>query len=215
MIRAVVSAALVLAAGAASPSRAAADDAPADPVADEAGEANLESIAPRQGIVVTLSAGGGVTFGIGINDSVGRGTAATLRVAHVATPRTLFALELVTSALFHQVVMPAAGDDPEVRTTYTNNASALLVGAQYYVGPAFWIRGAAGVGHYLGRQVLRADGTGREDVRLGGFATSAGGGLDLVRWGRVRAGLELISTALLTRDGLLSSSGLLLSVNVD
>ncbi|MDQ3366520.1 MAG: hypothetical protein M3680_13925 [Myxococcota bacterium] len=202
-------------------SHAAAAPAPppvADPVPDpavaEAGDANLETKAVRSGIVVTLGIGGAVTLGFGVNDSTGSGGAGILRVARVASPRSLIALELVGSALFHQVKM---GD---VSTTFTNQVSSLLVGGQYYVNPALWLRVALGFGRYFGDDVLREparDGEPptRGDVRLAGPAGSAGAGLDLIRYKRFRVGVEICSTAIATRDGLLSSSGFLLGFSVD
>ena len=70
---------------------ATTDDTP-DPAAVNAGEANLEPIAQRQGLAFTLAIGGAVTLGFGINDSTGTGGSGVLRLAHVATPRSLITL---------------------------------------------------------------------------------------------------------------------------
>src|SRR5512139_310917 len=101
-------------------STAAADDKP-DPAAVQAGEANLESNAPRKGLVFTFAVGGGITLGFGVNDSTGTGGAGILRLAHVATPRSLVTLEIVGSALLHQV-QEGMGDTAET-TTYVNQVT--------------------------------------------------------------------------------------------
>ena len=193
-------------------STAIADEKP-DPAALQAGEANLESIAPRQGLVFTFSTGVGVTLGFGINDSTGTGGAAIVRLAHVATPRTLVLLEVAGSGLLHQVQM---GDE---RKTYVNQVSNLLVGAQFYANAALWFRVAGGVGTFVGKEVLIEPEPGmparRGDLELAGPAMSVGAGLDFVRLKRVRLGVELMGTGLLNREGVLSSGGFLFSIGID
>lgn len=179
-----------------------------DPSVADAGDANLEPETQRRGVAVTLAFGGGMTLGIGVDNATGRGGAGTLRISHVATPRTLLAIELVASALFREVSF-GMGSDAD-KQLVNDEASNVLVGAQYYVNPALWLRGAVGFGRYRAASVA-----GRAGRRLAGPAGSFGAGVDIVRWSRVRLGLELTSTAMLNRDGILSSSGLLLGVTVD
>jgi len=196
---------------------ARADDAPPDPIATEAGEANLEVDAPRDGIVVTFGVGGGMTLGFGVNDSTGTGGAVTLRLARVATRRSLITLELIGSALFHTVRM-GMGDDA-TNQRFTNQVSSALVGAQHYVNQALWLRIAGGFSRYFGDDVLLEAPAGqpqrRGDVRYAGPAGSVGAGLDLLRWKRFHVGAEIFSTGIITRDGILSSNGFLLGFSVD
>ncbi len=188
-----------------------------DPAATRAGEANLESTTARSGIVVTLAVGGALTLGFGINDSTGSGGAGTFRIARVATPDTLITLEILGSALFHQV-RSGMGVDAET-TTYTNQVSSFLVGAQHYVNAGLWLRLGLGFGRYLGDEVLLDAPPGepmqRGDVRRAGPAGSVGAGLDVLRLKRFRLSAEICSTGMLTRDGLLSSSGFLIGFSVD
>ena len=127
---------------------ASADDVPPtkppDPSAVQAGEANLESNAARQGLVFTFAPGGAITLGFGVNDSTGTGGGASLRIAHVATPRALVTLEIVGSALFHQVTMGMG--DAAVTDTFTNQFTSFLVGVQAYANPALFVRFSAEIG---------------------------------------------------------------------
>lgn len=192
-------AALVLAA-----SPALADEPPPDPAVTEAAEANLLPAGTRENVVLTAAVGGSLTIGLGINDAVGRGGSLSLRLGKVANARWLVTVELATYALLHRF----AG------TLHTNTEATLQVGGQYYVRPKLWLRFAGGVGFYRGEMVLLESGArGRQELR--GLAGTVGAGLDLVRWGRVIVGLELASTGLATRDGLLSSSALLLGLSLD
>lgn len=200
----------------ATSSLAAAEDKP-DPAAVQAGEANLESTAQRKGLMLTLAAGGGVTLGFGVNDSTGTGGAAVLRLAHVATPRSLVTLEIAGSGLLHQV---QEGMGPDAMTeTYVNQVTNFLVGTQFYANPALWFRIAGGFGRYLGDEVLLEARPGtpqrRGDIRLAGPAVSVGAGIDFVRLKRVRIGAELMATGMINREGLLSSGGFLVGITVD
>lgn len=184
--------------------RIATAEPPPDPAVAEASEANLESRSWRDNIVVTLGAGGSFTLGFGIEDAVGRGGSGTLRLAKVASPRWLVTLEFSTYALLHSFE----------GTLHTNTEAAFLVGGQYYVRSKLWVRIAGGFGVYRGEMVA-LEGGGRGDQRLAGVASTVGGGLDLKRWGRFGFGLEIASTMLLTRDGVLSSNGMLLTAVID
>jgi hypothetical protein len=180
-------------------------------------EANLESTASRQGFVFTFAAGGAVTLGFGVNDSTGTGGAGTLRIAHVATPRTLVTLEIVGSALFHQV-SEGMGADAKT-TTYTNQLTNFMLGAQAYANPALWFRLAAGIGRYKGDHVLLEAPPGqpqmRGDLHLVGPSFSVGAGIDIIRLKRFRLSGELQGTGLINREGLLSSGGFLLGFTID
>jgi hypothetical protein len=194
------------------PAIAAADDEP-EPTVVQAGEANLESTAERQGLVFTLAAGGGVTLGFGVNDSTGTGGTAVIRLAHVATPRSLVVLEIAGSGLLHQVKM---GDET---TTYVNQVTNFLVGVQAYANKALWFRAAGGLGRYKGDEVLLESKPGtpqrRGDIKLAGPAISFGAGVDFVRLKRVRIGAELMVTGMINREGLLSSGGFMVGLSID
>ncbi len=180
-----------------------ADEGAPDPAATAAGDANLESTARRKGMSVTFAAGGGLTFGLGIADSVGRGGAAALRLGHVATPRTVLTLELVGVALFHAVQTTSGMTERR-----TNRDSNLLVGGQYFVNSALWVRGAVGLGVY------RADSV-ADDTTLIGPAGALGAGVDVLRWKRVALGLEIMSIGMLNKDGVLSSNAVMLNASVE
>jgi hypothetical protein len=176
-----------------------------DPAAVEAGDANLESIALRKGFIFTLALGGALSVGFGMDNATGQGGAVTLRLAHVANARAVFATELVGTALFFSVA----------RRVYRTDTTSLLIAGQYYINPALWIRGAAGLGRYAGEQLRVDDIIFRERFRLLGPAGSAGAGIDLVRLKRLRASIEFCSTAMINRDGVLSSNGLLVGLSID
>ena len=185
-----------------------------DPAATQAGEANLESIATRQGYVFTLAFGGAVTLGFGVPDSTGTGGAGTLRIARVAGPRTLITLEVAGSALFHQV--KEGMGTGSMTTTYTNQVTNFLVGAQLYANAALWFRIAGGFGRYFGDEVLVDPAPAmRRDLRLAGPALSVGAGVDIVRLKRFRLSAELQGTGMVNREGVLSSGGFLLGFTVD
>jgi hypothetical protein len=195
---------------------AAADEPAPDPAAVNAGEANLESTAQREGLSITFAAGGGITLGFGVNDSTGTGGSGVIRLAHVATPRSLVMLEIVGSGLLHQV-QEGMGMDAETKT-YVNQVSNFLVGGQFYANPALWFRIAGGFGRYFGDNVTVSRENGLRkigDIRLAGPAVSVGAGVDFVRLKRFRLGAELMATGMVNREGLLSSGGFLVGLTFD
>ena len=210
MSRAALASALVAAVLASGPARAddgppAAREPPPDPAVIEAGDANLESTALRKGVIFTLALGGALSVGVGMENATGRGGAVTLRLAHVASSRAVVATEIVGSELFFSV----SG------SLYRTNATNFLIAGQYYINPALWIRGAAGIGRYAGGELRMGDAIFRERVRLVGPAGSAGAGIDIVRFKRFRASLEFCSTAMLNREGVLSSNAFLVGLSID
>lgn len=186
------------------PGAPAAAPAP-DPAAVEAGDANLESRAPRQGIVATLGLGGALSVGLGMDNATGQGGALTLRLAHVANARTMIAVEVHGSALFFNV-----SGEP-----YRTHAASVLLAAQRYLNPALWLRAGIGFGRYAGEELRVDDFILRERVRYAGPAGSVGAGVDVARLKRLRASLEFCTTAMINRDGVLSSSGFLLGLSID
>lgn len=213
MIRALVAIALLAetahAGGAATP--APAPKAPAEPAPDraaqEAGEgANLEPDAPRDGFVATISLiAGGVTVGIGMENATGQGNAGLVRLAHVATPRTMIVFEIVYNALIQ-----IDGDD-----LYGVHSINMLAGAQRYVKPALWLRGAAGAGLLYGEEDRVGGLIRRPAVENWGPAVSGGAGVDLFRWKWLRGSVEYCVAAMYNSDGVVLSNTLLFGAGFD
>ena len=210
MIRGPAAGVLVAAVLASAPARAEDRPAPArepapDPAAVEAGDANLESIALRRGFIFTFAFGGSISVGLGMDGATGSGGAGTLRLAHVASSRAVFATEIVGSVQLFD----------ESGTLYRTDLTSFLIAGQYYLNPALWVRAAAGLGRYAGNELRMGDFILRERVRLAGPAGSAGAGVDLIRLKRFRTSLEFSSTAMLNRDGVLSSNAFLIGLSID
>jgi hypothetical protein len=184
---------------------AAATTAP-DPAVAQAADANLESTADRQGFIVAAAVGGGLILGFGIDDSIGRGGAVDLRIGHVATPRTVLTLEAAFTAALHR---PSTSS-----STATNTSANLLAGAQYYVNPSLWLRVAGGVGIYQAHQVAMAMGK-LGDLELVGPALLGGIGVEALRFRWGVFGVEVATSAMANRDGVLVASDLLLGVAFD
>lgn len=157
-----------------------------DPAATSAAqEANLESNAPREGVTLAASIGGGILLAKGSVDKI---PVLSLRIGHVATPTTVLVLELTGGAFQHTPAM--------IGPTYTDTTSSVLVGAQYYVGPTFWIRGSGGLNVHT---VQDTAGTTARPGPAGQF----GLGVDLVVRHFWRLGLETYGIAAVDGDGLL------------
>jgi hypothetical protein len=172
---------------------------PQDPAVDEAGDANLEPNADRNGVTFAVVLGAGLMVGIGIQGSVGRGGALGLRLGRVATRHTVMTFEVSGGAVLHEphVMKPSVE---------TNSNTDVLVGAQYYLNPSLWVRGAGGVGIYHGNQVeLSAGGLG--DVRLIGPTMLGGLGVDIVRFRSIVLGIETGTSALISRSGVGGGGG--------
>jgi len=164
-----------------------------DPAAEEAAsESNLESRSPREGTTFSAAAGGSFALGFGIDDSVGRGGAVSLRLGHVMTPSSVLLLELEGASQFHRIAMDNVVHNDDVHA---------LVGAQYYTNPSLWIRGGVGYGGYT---LVQASGT----TKLGGVAAVFGIGLDILRRHYFVLGLEAFTTGTINKDGVITSSAL-------
>jgi len=183
-----------------------ADDAP-DPAVADASEANLESTENRRGLTFAGSLGGGLILGFGIKDSVGRGPAISLRLGHVATRRTVITFEAGVTAALHK----PAGMDSSLQTNTNTN---LLAGALYYVNPSLWVRFSGGLGVYRGNQVALSSGA-IGNVVLVGPAVLGGVGVDIARFKAAVLGLEVGTSAMINRDGVLLASGLNLGLSFD
>ncbi len=205
LVAGALAAALLAPASARAEDRAApAPEPPPDPAAVEAGDANLEPV-ERRGMIFTFALGGGLSIGLGMANATGQGGAASLRLGHVANARTVVAAEFVGSALFF-------GVNGELYRTDVQN---FLISGQFYVGPALWVRAGVGFGRYAGNELRMGEAIFRERFRLAGPAGSAGAGVDVVRLRRVRASLEFCSTAMINRDGVMSSNAFLIGLSVD
>lgn len=173
----------------------------ADPAAeDAAGEANLESNAPRAGMTFSVAIGAGITMG----DGVGRGPALSFRVGHVATPSTVLTLELTGGSLLHQESSPM-GNGPILH----NDFIGLMAGGLHYVSGSFWIRGAGGLATYT--VDTGASTSNRAHLGITGVA---GLGLDFVRWHYLVLGIETFSqVAIVGTRGLMLNTGLCLGLS--
>ncbi len=154
-----------------------------DPIADvEASEANLESNAPRSGLLVSVSLGFGVLIGGDIG--VGSGGMASVRVGHVATRKTVITFELTGTGALHT---QATQDSP-----VTDTNAGLFAGALSYASPSTWFRIAGGP------TVFNANLGGTGYRTAAGIGALLGGGLDLARWGYLVLGCEVMSMASVT-----------------
>jgi len=184
-------------AGARTEVAGAAPAAP-DPSAIEAGDANLEPLGDRRGVTFAACFGGGLMVGFGIKDSVGRGGAGSLRLGHVATPRTVVTFEIEGTGALHRPAKTAAIE--------TNTLINALVGAQYYANRSLWLRSAGGFGLYQGRKVVMSNGT-LGDVTLPGGTMLFGAGFDLARYKWLVATFEVRLSAMINSDGVLMAFG--------
>lgn len=169
-----------------------------DPITDEeASEANLETASPRSGITVSFSLGAGLLLGGDIG--VGRGGAASLRIGHVATRRTVITFELTgTGALHKRAMLDSAVTDTNV---------GLYAGALRYVTRSTWLRAAGGLTAFTAN--VGTD-TQHAHAGLGGLV---GGGLDLIRWGYLVLGAEFFGMSSITGDGFKINTGFCLGLS--
>jgi len=166
-----------------------------DPIADEeSAEANLESKAPRDGYVVSLSLGAGLLVGGDIG--VGRGGSGSLRVGHVATRHTVITFELTGTGAAHKPAMNSSA--------VTDTNVSLFAGALRYATKSTWVRTSGGITVF----------TPNSDPKLAraGLGGLLGGGLDLVRWGYLVLGLEVFGVASATGDGFKVNTGFMVGL---
>jgi hypothetical protein len=177
-----------------------------DPVVAASAQHGIESTSRHQGLSATLAIGGGLTVGVGIDSSVGRGPAGSLRIAHMAGERWAFTAEIANTTLLHRV----KGTDSSSGDLRTDVGTNLLFGAQLYVNRVLWLRGGVGLGSFS------IDEPDSMDTRiLAGPSGVVGGGLDLVRFRRAAIGVEMMSIGMLNRDGLLTTTSFMVDLSVE
>ena len=182
-----VVAAVAALSGVASAETAAPTPSEFDENADAtAREANLESKAPREGVMFGAALGGGIMLGGG----VGRGPVVDFRLGHKATQRTQITFELVINSSLHK----EAPDGP----TLTDSVAGLFVGAQRYtaVRSPVWVRASGGLAFF------QAD-FGKMDPPKprSGVGGLVGAGYDILRWGKIVIGLEANAVASISSAG--------------
>jgi len=172
---------------------------PADPIVNASGAHGLESTSRHQGFNFTAALGGGLTIGIDIAGSVGRGPAGSFRFAHAASEKFAFTAELVSITLLRQI----KGTDGTTETN-TDQGSGALLGMQFYVNRTLWLRLATGISS------MQFD-----DATLVGPTGLAGGGLDILRFRRAAIGVEMMSIGQINRDGLLTTTAFMLDLSIE
>ena len=177
-----VVAALVLLAGVAH-----ADDAVDPNAAQQASEANLETKGPRAGVTLAAALGGGMIISQGKTANV---PTLDLRLGHVANASTVVTAEIVGGTYAHKTT-----------GTHLDGEVNLLIGAQVYIAPSVWLRGAGGLGVHT-----TEDDMGRKTGA--GLSGLGGAGIDLVRWHYAVLGLESFYSGTFAKGGYVSLGGL-------
>lgn len=172
---------------------------PADPIVDSAASHGLESSSRHQGFNFTAAIGGGLTVGIDIGGSVGRGPAGSFRFAHAASDKLAFTAELISVTLIRQI----KGTDGS-KQTETDQGNGVLIGTQFYVNRSLWLRLAAGISSMK-----------FSDNTLVGPTGLAGGGFDILRFRRAAIGVEMMSIGQINRDGLLTTTAFMLDLSIE
>jgi len=172
-----------------------------DPVVSASSMHGVESASRHRGFNFTLALGGGLTVGVGIDGSIGRGPSGSARFAHMAGERWAFTAELANITLLRK-----AGMDAEIRTDQGNN---LLFGLQLHVNRVLWLRAGGGIG---GFKIDDGSATGK---LLAGPAGVAGGGFDVIRFKRVALGIEMMALGMVNRDGLLTTTAFMLDLSIE
>jgi hypothetical protein len=118
-----------------------------------------------------------------------------LRLGHVANASTVVTVELVGGTYAHKTT-----------GTHIDGEGNLLVGAQVYIAPSVWLRGAGGLGvHTTEDDMGRKTGSG-----LSGLG---GAGIDLVRWHYAVLGIEGFYSGTFAKGGYVSLGGLALGLS--
>ncbi len=175
-----------------------------EPAADRAGNANLESVEHRRGVVFSAALGPSLTF----HGSTGTGATIALKVGHVATPRATFTFLIGGGAQPHRV----GTDGPLV----ANNVTYALAGAQYWLTGSVWVSLGAGGGTFHCNQCIDPKTMIPVDTKRAGLASGAGAGIDLVRFKGMVLALEIYSVLVLPKhDKPVLSGGSAISIAFD
>jgi len=174
---------------------ASADD-DAEPAVAQAGDANLEPTATRQGIQLTGALGGGLAIGFSVPDANGTGGRFSFRLGEPMTPSWLLTVELAGGAQLHR--------SADHMQTYVDNDANVLIGAQYYPSDSFFVRAGLGIGTYMQTTAARD----LANHKYAGPAFVFGGGLELVRVKHLVFDVELFSISMANREGLLATTAL-------
>lgn len=176
-----------------------------DPAAERAADANLQSQARRKGFTGSVAIGPSFTLGQG----TGTGGALSFRVGQVATPDMVITFELSGAAQFREVQR-----NEMMTELIANNTTALLVGAQYWVGPSLWVRTAFGWGAHVCTE-CKSTPDGLLNERSPGPTGAVGGGVDILRFKGFVLAVELSSINILHRNGMVSTNTLAAALSFD
>jgi hypothetical protein len=179
------------------------------PVVERAGDANLEPVGPHRGLTLTAVFTGSTIIAADSTGDVGRGPGLSLRVGEAMTPDTILTFELTGGSMLHD---HAATPGSTSKSTFTNNSVNALVGAQYYALPSLWLRGSVGVGNYTRRGLFNQEMAPVPDTTTFGPAALFGIGIDILRRHPFVLGLEAFSSLIVESTGVVTTSGLGLSV---
>lgn len=177
----------------------------ADPAAQRAAEANLETLEKRRGFTGGVSIGPSITLGQG----TGNGGSLSLRLGRVATPDTVITFQLDASAQLHRT------GTGEMASTYTNSVASFLVGGQFWIGPSLWVRAAGGFGVYTCTKLCGNGALPGDTDRRPGLAGAVGVGVDVARFKGLVLAVELSSINQLNRNGMLSTNAFALALSFD
>jgi hypothetical protein len=166
-------------------------------------ESNMVSNAPRSGLTLSLSLGGGLVLGGNAGNvgdtGVGRGPSASFRIGHVATRDTVITFELTGGSRLHESNISGS-------PLYHDDDYNLMAGALLYVAPSLWVRGAGGLA-----VITFDDSTGSKPHA--GISGLSGLGLDFVRWRQLVLGIETWGmTSIVSVRGVVFDSGLCLGL---
>jgi hypothetical protein len=179
------------------------------PVVERVGDANLEPVGPHRGLTLTAVLSAATIIAADSTGDVGRGPGASLRVGEAMTPDTVLTFEITVGSMLHD---HAATPGSTSKSTFTNNSVDALIGAQHYALPSLYVRGAVGAGNYTRRGLFNAEMAPLPDTSRFGPAALFGIGIDLLRRRPFVLGLEAYTSMVIESTGVVTTSGLGLSL---
>jgi hypothetical protein len=164
----------------------------------------LENPNGREGFMFGAAVGGSLYAGVGEYERAPNlGATVSLRFGTSAGPRLLWMFQLDNLTYLIQVGPPTATE------TYTQALAVFTLAAQYYVGPALWLK--AGIGPAsISRTDVDGDRTRSLDNGLG-LMGSIGG--DLKRWRSWVLGLEGVGATGIFGADILTYGGVRLGIS--